>query len=87
MSDEIEVTGLAALLQDEENLPYLELSLRLQGELFRAVVLAAGDEWTVNVRDGRGKSCPGSGDGYDTQAAAIVGAMLIVVASTKHPFF
>ncbi len=75
----MEVVGLRALLEAEEDPPYLDLTLRLQGRQFRAAILAADGEWTVNLRDERGKSCPGSGELYDAQADAILAAMLIAL--------
>jgi hypothetical protein len=84
MDDAIEVTGLAPLLDDDETLPYLDLQLRAAGRCFQVAVLVADEEWTVNVRDERGKSCPGSGDLYPTQADAFLAAMLIVLDITRR---
>ena len=84
MEDAIEVAGLVPLLDDDEVLPYLDLHLRSAGRSFQAAVLIADEEWTVNVRDERGRSCPGSGDLYATQTDAILAAMMIVLDITRR---
>jgi hypothetical protein len=79
MDDTVEITGLSELLDDDEELPYLDIGIRCAGRVFRAAVLTAEGEWTVNVRDERGRSCPGSGDLYATQSEAIIAGALIAL--------
>lgn len=78
--DTLEISGLSAILDEDEDLPYLELTLRASRGSFRAAILQAEGSWTVNVRDENGRSCPGSGELYDTQGEAIYGAMLLALA-------
>jgi hypothetical protein len=79
LDDTVCLAGLAEILEDEEELPVVELTVRCLGRTFKATVLAAEGEWTVNLRDERGKSCPGSGELYDTQADAILAAQLMAL--------
>src|SRR5947209_19933162 len=79
LDDAVTITGLAEILDDEEELPYLDLTVRCLGRSYRAAVLAGEGEWTVNLRDERDRSCPGSGELYETQADAIVAALLMAL--------
>lgn len=79
LDDTVTIAGLAEILDDEEELPYLDLTVRCLGRTYRAAVLASDGEWTVNLRDERGRSCPGSGELYETQADAILAAQLMAL--------
>lgn len=83
--DRLEIEGLAAILDEDSELPYLELVLRYGVRTFKAAILSADEGWTVNVRDESGRVVPGSGDIYADQAAAIVAASLIVVDTARWP--
>jgi hypothetical protein len=83
MDDAIEIGGLSQVLDEDEDLPYLELIMSSRGRSFKAAILAGADEWTVNVRDERGKSVPGSGELYDSQAAAVLAAALIALETAR----
>ena len=72
----IEVSGLSVILEDEEQLPYLELTLRCNGRGFRASILVAEDEWALRMREEGGPQVPTKDAMYPTQADAIVAAML-----------
>ncbi|HLJ69085.1 MAG TPA: hypothetical protein VKX16_17160 [Chloroflexota bacterium] len=85
MDDSITVDGLAALLDDQSEPPYLELTLRCNGQEYRVAILAAGGEWAVRVADSWGKSCTDPEDLYATQADALLVALLIAIDdSRKH---
>jgi hypothetical protein len=43
LDDTVTVTGLAEILEDEEELPYLDLSVRCLGRSYRAAVLASDE--------------------------------------------
>jgi hypothetical protein len=86
IGETVEISGLVPLIEDEEELPYLDLTLRCLGRTFRAAILVSEECWTVNVRDERGRSCPGSGDLYDTQAEAILAASLMVISLSRNRF-
>jgi hypothetical protein len=76
MNDTVEIEGLTPLLDDDEEPPYLELVLRCNEQTYRTAILPADGEWTLRIEDGFGKTCPGSGEFYPTQADAILAAML-----------
>ena len=80
MHDTVEIEGLTPLLDDDEEPPYLELTLRCNEQSYRTTILPADGEWTMRIEDGLGKSCPGSGEFYPTQADAILAAMLTALA-------
>lgn len=83
LADTVEITGLSAVLDEDAELPYLDLDLKCGDQAFRVAILAADGEWTVNVRDGRGKSVPGSGELYAAQSDAIVAALLICLQAGR----
>lgn len=78
--DSVEVQGLGVLL-DEENLraPYLDLTLRSGDSVYRAAILAAGDEWALTVTDASGQHVV-RGEFFRMQAEAILAAQLAVLA-------
>lgn len=75
LSDAIEIDGLAPLFEDEEAPLYLDLRLRSGARRFQAAILRSGEEWTLNVRDERGRIIPGSGELYDTISDAVLAAL------------
>lgn len=83
-SDALEIVGLSDILDEDEELPYLDLGIRCADRTFRLAILAAEGQWTVNLRDERGRSCPGSGEFYDTQSDAILAALLIALDLSRR---
>jgi hypothetical protein len=83
--DRLEIEGLAAILDEDTELPYLDLTLRYGARSYRVAVLLTEDGWTVNVRDSRGKSVPGSGEFYPDQGSAVLAASLIAIESARWP--
>ena len=77
--DSVEVEGLILLIEDDPEPAILELVLRSGGRTFHAVILAAEQEWTLNLRDGEGRRCPGSGEMYPAQSDAVLAALLIAL--------
>lgn len=75
LSDAIEIDGLSPLFEDDETPLYVDLRLRSGGRQFHAAILRSGEEWTLNVRDERGRMMPGSGDIYDTISDAVLAAL------------
>lgn len=84
MSDAVEVAGLEEVLDEDEELAYLELRLRCRDRTFRAAILRGEEEWTLNLRDERGRSLPGSGELYATQADTIVAALLLALEVSRQ---
>ncbi len=77
--DRIELSGLGAMLDEETELPYVDLHLHCGGRNLTAAILISEDQWTVNVRDERGRSVPGSGELFPTQADALLAALFIAL--------
>jgi hypothetical protein len=74
--DAVTVYGLPPLLEEEDMPPaYLALDLVAANVSFSAEILVAGDEWVLTLRDDRG-NVVGSPVFFETQAGAILGAML-----------
>jgi hypothetical protein len=79
MDDTIEISGLNVLLEEDADPPYLDLTLRCNRQEYRAVILAAEEEWAVNVRSQDGALHSEDGELFPSQAAAILAAMLIAL--------
>lgn len=77
--DAVEVSGLSAILGDDETPAFLELGLRCRDRLFRAVIMAAGEEWALSLRDERGQSVADEPELYPSQSSAVLAAMLIAL--------
>lgn len=83
MNDTVEVEGLSVILDDEVDPPYLELRLRCNGQEHTATILAAEDEWALNLRGGEIQSEPDDVQLYPAQSDAIVAAMLIALETSR----
>jgi hypothetical protein len=81
--DNVEIRGLASILDEGEEPPFLDLTLRCDGQEYRAAVLAVEDSWAVRVSDDWGHSCSEEADLYATQADAILIAMLIALDHSR----
>jgi len=75
LSDAIEISGLSPLFEEDELPVYLDVHLRSGGRAFRAAILRSGEEWTLNVRDERGRALPGSGELYAEVSDAVLAAL------------
>jgi hypothetical protein len=84
MNETVEIEGLTPILDDDEEPPYLELVLRCNEHAYRAAILPADGEWTLRIEDALGKTCPGSGEFYATQADAILAALLTALELSSH---
>lgn len=82
--DLVQIRGLSAILEEGSEPSYLDLRLRSNEREYRAVILLAGEEWTLNVRDEAGRSCPGSGEMYVTQSGAVLAAMLTALELSRE---
>jgi len=85
-TDGVEIWGLENLLDDDESIPYVELTVRCQGRAFRLRVLRAEEEWALHVQEEGGPSILGDGELFSTQAEAILaGALRALSAGQRNP--
>lgn len=84
--DEVTISGIDVLLDEEADPPYLELRLRAGTRSFVAAILATEDLWALNIRDEQNHALPSDGELYATQSDAILAAMLTALhrASPLH---
>jgi hypothetical protein len=83
VEDSIEIGGLASIVDEGEEPPFLDLALRCNGQEYRAAILAAEGSWAVRVQDDWGRSCSEETDLYATQGDAILVAMLIALDHSR----
>jgi len=79
LDDNVTVSGLSVLLDEEERVPFLELRLSCLGRVYRASILVADDEWALRLREEGGIHLPDADTVYARQCDAILGAMLRVL--------
>jgi hypothetical protein len=82
MEDTIEITGLSVLLDEEFPRPFLDLTLRCNGQTFRAGILAVEDDWALHLKREDGERIPSDGEFYPTEAGAILAALLCVLEAS-----
>ncbi|GAC1588312.1 MAG: hypothetical protein NVS3B5_21450 [Sphingomicrobium sp.] len=77
-ADAVEVAGLHALIDSDEQPPVVDLQLRAHGQVYHAAILAVHAEWAVKIRSDSGEPIPSDGEFFPTQSAAVLAALLIV---------
>ncbi|PZS09457.1 MAG: hypothetical protein DLM70_01645 [Chloroflexi bacterium] len=83
--DTVEVDGLSTMLDEDADLPVVDLRLRSNGRSFRAIILPAGEEWALSLRERGAIHVPSEDIVYPTQAHALVGALMAAVeAGTRE---
>ena len=82
--DAVEVLGLSSVLEEEGELPIMELKVRANGHGYRASILTADGEWALSMREEGGTHLRREEAMYATQGEAIVAAMLAALdAATR----
>ena len=81
-TDPVTVTGLSVLLDEESPPAYIELGIECRGRSFRAAILAAEEEWALNLRDMTDKTLLSEPELYPTQGAAVLAALVAVLSLT-----
>jgi hypothetical protein len=84
MNDTIEISGLSVLLDEEFPRPFIDLTLRCNGRVLRAGILAVEEDWALRLKREDGTSIPFDGEFYPTEAAAILAALLWVLEESQR---